>query len=201
MEFGMHHVDTHLRNVYLTVVYINDPAMVENSINTMERLLAADVKYKVVGFDLAYTDSHVGHDQKVVFAQLCMCHHILLYHYYVTTKPCEHFTRFVNNPDYMFATVDATNDRKVLKTLGLACQKLVDIHDHYNVWDIKKDKDSHVDLAEAIIDPYYKEMKDKCDRNKLVWHRAWVMILDNYHIDIEAKEVYKCYEMFRWIID
>ncbi|KAE8816396.1 hypothetical protein D1007_05999 [Hordeum vulgare] len=139
MESCVHHVDTQLRNMDLTVVYTNDPAVVENSISTTERLLVADDKYKVVGFDLAYTDSHARHDQK-----------------------------FVNNPNYKFATADATNDRKVPNTLYLACQKLVDIHHHYKVWDTKKDKDSHVDLAEAIIEPYYKDMKDESDENKLV---------------------------------
>ncbi|KAE8817712.1 hypothetical protein D1007_04574 [Hordeum vulgare] len=98
--------------------------MVEKSMNAMERLLVADDKYKVVGFDLAYTNGSVGHDQK-----------------------------FVNSPNYRFATVDTTNDPKVLKTSGLACQKLVDIHDRCKVWGSKKDNDSHVDLVEAIIDP------------------------------------------------
>ncbi|KAE8778290.1 hypothetical protein D1007_48801 [Hordeum vulgare] len=67
--------------------------------------------------------------------------------------------RFVNNTDYSFTTVDTTNDRKVLKTLCFACQKLVDIREHYKIWDSKKDMDSHVHLAEDINDPYYGGMK------------------------------------------
>ncbi|KAE8785712.1 hypothetical protein D1007_40511 [Hordeum vulgare] len=55
MEFGMHFVETHMREMDLTVVYTNGPVMVDDSINTMERLLAKNDKYKVVGFDLAYT--------------------------------------------------------------------------------------------------------------------------------------------------
>ncbi|KAE8780191.1 hypothetical protein D1007_46705 [Hordeum vulgare] len=102
-----------------------------------------------------------------------MCHHILLYHYCLATKPCKRFTRFVSSPDNRFASVDTTNDPNVLKTSVLACQKLVDIHDHYKVWGSKKDKDSHVDLVVAIIDPYYIDMKAECDKNKLVWHRSW----------------------------
>ncbi|KAE8814681.1 hypothetical protein D1007_08213 [Hordeum vulgare] len=147
MEFDVHHVDTHLRNTDLTVVYSDEPVVVEHSINTMEWLLAADDKYKVVGFDLGNTTCRAEHDQKVALTQLWMNHHVLHYHYFLATKPCEIFTRFVNNPDYMVATVDATNDRKVLKTSGLDYEKLIDIHDHYKFWDIKKDKDSHVDLA------------------------------------------------------
>ncbi|KAE8813429.1 hypothetical protein D1007_09433 [Hordeum vulgare] len=94
----------------LTVEYTNDPVMVEDSINTMGWLLAGDDKYKVVGFYLAYTSGRAGHDEKVVVAQLCVHHHVLLYHYCLATVPCEHFTRFVNSPDYRCATVDTTND-------------------------------------------------------------------------------------------
>ncbi|KAE8809541.1 hypothetical protein D1007_13831 [Hordeum vulgare] len=133
MEFGVHHVDTHLRKTDLTVVYTDDPAVVENSINIMKRLLALDDKYKVVGFDLTYTGGRVGHDEKVTVAQLCVCHHVLFYHYCLATKPCERFTRFVNSPDYTYSTMDATNDPKLLKTSDLACKKLLDIDDHYKV--------------------------------------------------------------------
>ncbi|KAE8821143.1 hypothetical protein D1007_00767 [Hordeum vulgare] len=68
-------------------------------------------------------------------------------------------TRFVNSPNYRFDTMDTTNNQKVLKTLGVACQKLIDIHDHYKIWGSKKDMDSHVDLAKAINGPYYRDMK------------------------------------------
>ncbi|KAE8811442.1 hypothetical protein D1007_11827 [Hordeum vulgare] len=117
MEIGVHLMETHMRKMDLTVVYTDIPVMVEDSINTMERLLAEDDKYKLVGFDHAYTGVVPGM-----------------------------IGRFVNNPDYKFATVDNTNDQKVLKTSGLACQKLVDIHGHYKIWGSKKDLDSHVDL-------------------------------------------------------
>ena len=126
-------VDTHIRKTDLSVVYTNDPVVVVNSINTLEQLLAEDDKYKVVGFDLEYTGGHVRHDQKVAIAQLCVRHHVLVYHYCLATSPCEHFARFVNSPDYRFATVDTANDLKVLKTLGLSCQKLVNIQGQYRV--------------------------------------------------------------------
>ncbi|KAE8768994.1 putative ubiquitin-conjugating enzyme E2 26 [Hordeum vulgare] len=88
----------------------------------------------------------------------------------------------------MFATMATTNDPKVLKTSGLACQKLIDIHDHYKVWGNKKDKDSHADLTVDIIDPYYSDMKAECEKNKLVQHKAWVKRLDEYHIQTVSKE-------------
>ena len=91
------------------------------------------------------------------------------------------------------------NDLKVLYTSGLACQRLVDIHDHYKC--TTKEKDSLVDLATAIIDPYYSSMKDDCKKNKTSWHSAWVDELDEEHIKYAAKDAYTSYEMYRRIID
>ncbi|KAE8783986.1 hypothetical protein D1007_42542 [Hordeum vulgare] len=98
-------VDTHIKKLDLLMVYTNDLVVVENSINTMEWLLAKDDKYKVVGFDLKYTCYHVGYDQKIVVAQLCMGHRMLVFHYFLATRPCERFTRFANNPDDRFEVV------------------------------------------------------------------------------------------------
>src|SRR5215216_1813167 len=75
-------------------------------------LLLAEEKYKVVGFDLEYTRARAGSRPKVAVAQMCVRHHVLVYHYCLATRPCECFTRFVNSPHYMFATVDITNDVK-----------------------------------------------------------------------------------------
>ncbi|KAE8776572.1 hypothetical protein D1007_50776 [Hordeum vulgare] len=120
------YMDTHVRFKDLSVVYMNELVSVENSIHTMEQLLADD-KYKVVRFDLEYTGSSVGHDQKVVVVQLCVSHYIHISHYCLAPRPCECFARFVNNRDYIFSMVDTTDDEKVLKNMGLACRNLVEI--------------------------------------------------------------------------
>ena len=125
-------MDTHVRGKALSVVYTNDSVSVESSIQTMEQLLAED-KYQVVGFDLVYTISRAGHDQKVVVAQLCVRHDILVYHYHLATMPCERFSRFINSSDYSFAMVDTTNDLKALMVSGLKCWNLVNVKDHYKV--------------------------------------------------------------------
>ncbi|KAE8773427.1 hypothetical protein D1007_54315 [Hordeum vulgare] len=200
MELGMHLVETHMRNMDLIMVHGNDPVMVEDSINTMERLLGEDDTYKVV-FDLTYTVGRYGHDQNVVVAQLCMHYHVHLYHYCLATVPCERLTGFVNNPDYGFATVDTTNDPKVLKTSGLAFQKLVDIRDKYNICGSKKDMDSDVDLAEAITNPYCGGMKAECDKDKPAWHSAWVKRLDEQNLQTAAKKEKTFYKILRRIVD
>ena len=42
-------------------------------------------KYKVVGIDLRYTTGRPDIDQKVAVAQLCVGHHVLIYHYCMAT--------------------------------------------------------------------------------------------------------------------
>ncbi|KAE8803529.1 hypothetical protein D1007_20606 [Hordeum vulgare] len=61
-------VDNYIRKMDLSVVYTNNLVFMENSINTSEHLLDENGNYKVVGFDLEYTDNHVGHDHMVVVA-------------------------------------------------------------------------------------------------------------------------------------
>ena len=53
--------------------------------------------------------------------------------------------------------VETTDDVKALRVTGLACKNLVEIREHYRVWG--STKDSLVELASAIIDPYYEKMK------------------------------------------
>ena len=108
-QFTTHHVvDTHVRGKALSVVYTNGPVSMQSSIQTMEQFLAED-KYQVVGFDLEYTIGHAEHDQKVAVTQLCMRNDVLVYRYSLATRPCERFSRFINSPDYSFATVDTNS--------------------------------------------------------------------------------------------
>ena len=130
-------------------------------------LLLVEEKYKVVGFDLEYTRARAGSRPKVVVAQMFVRHHVLVYHYCLATRPCERFARFVNSPHYMFATVDITNNVKALENSGIACQNLVDIQGQYKIRGSKTcGKDSLVHRAEAIIEPYYGDMKDSCNKDK-----------------------------------
>ena len=80
MQFGEYRVETHPRETDLSVVYTIDLAVVDDYINTVEKLLAR-VKYKVVSIDLQYTAGRPNIDQKVVITQLCVRHHVLIYHY------------------------------------------------------------------------------------------------------------------------
>ncbi|XBI47091.1 hypothetical protein VPH35_111140 [Triticum aestivum] len=201
-QFTTHHiVDTHMRRKALSVVYTNDPVAVESSIQTMEQFLAED-KYQVVGFDLEYTIGHAGHDQKVAIAHLCVRHDVLIYNYHLATRPCERFSIFINSSDYKFVVVDTTNDLKALKVSGLKCSNLVNIQDHYKVWGSTKNKlNSLVDLASAIINPYYMKMKDESKKDKDTWHSVWHRRLDEEHVKYAANDAYTSYEMYMRIVD
>ena len=85
MEFVKHRVETHARETDLSMVYTIDPAVVDDYINSVEQLLARD-KYKVVGIDLQYTTGRPDIDQKVAVTQLCVGHHVLIYHYCMATE-------------------------------------------------------------------------------------------------------------------
>ena len=96
-----------------------------------------------------------------------MRHDVLVYHYHLATTPCERFSMFINSFDYSFAAVDTTNYLKALKVSGLKCRNLVNIQDHYKVWGSDKNKlNSLVDLASAIIDPYYMKMKNESNKDR-----------------------------------
>ena len=168
----------------------------------MKIYMLADEKYKVVGFDIEHTCACAVSRPKVAVAQMCMRHYVLVYHYCLATRPCERFARFVNSPHYMFATVDITKDVKALENSGIACQNLVDIQGQYKIWASKEhEKDSLVHLAEAIIDPYYRDMKDLCNKDKRAWHSAWMEKLDKAHVVYASKEAYTSYDMYRRIVD
>ena len=65
----------------------------------------------------------------------------------------------------------------------------------------KNKLNSLVHLVEAIINPYYRNMKDSCDKDKRAWHSAWMEKLDKAHVVYAAKEAYTSYDMYRRLVD
>ncbi|KAE8808564.1 hypothetical protein D1007_14952 [Hordeum vulgare] len=101
--------------------------------------------------------------------------------------------RFVNCTNYKFALMETTDDVKAQNLSSLAFEKLVKIRGHYRVWG--STKDSLVELALVIIDPYYEEMKEDAKINPVSWNGAWMWKLDEAHLTFATKNVYTCYEM------
>ncbi|KAE8782372.1 putative methyltransferase PMT27 [Hordeum vulgare] len=62
-------------------------------------------------------------------------------------------------------------------------------------------KNSLVDLASAIIDPYYMKMKDETKKDKNALHSASDQRLDEECCKYEAKDAYTSYEMYKRLFD
>ena len=58
-----------------------------------------------------------------------------------------------------------------------------------------------INLASAIIDPYYMKMKNESKKDKNAWHSVWNERLDEQHVKYVAKDTYSSYEMYRRIVD
>ena len=98
--------------------------------------------------------------------------------------------------------MDTTNDLKALKVSDLKCPNLVNIQSNYQVWGGDKSKlNSLVDLASAIIDPYYMKLKNESNKGKNAWNSVWHERLDEQHVKYAAKDAYTSYDMYRQIID
>ena len=98
--------------------------------------------------------------------------------------------------------MEDTNDLKALKVSYLKCPNLVNIQHHYKVWGSDKNKlNSLVDLASAIIDPYYAKMKEESNKDKNAWHSVWHKRLDEQHVKYAAMDAYTSYEMYMRIVD
>ena len=67
--------------------------------------------------------------------------------------------------------------------------------------DTKNKLNSLVDLASAIIDPYYMKMKDESKKDKDTWHSVWHERLDEEHVKYAANGTYTSYEMYKRIVD
>ena len=78
------------------------------------------------------------------------------------------------------------------------CNKLVDMQKQYMIISNGQEKDSMVDPAETIIDPYYANMKEDNDTKDL---NTWEVPLNLAYITYAAKDAYACYDMYRQILD
>ncbi|KAE8786080.1 putative ubiquitin-conjugating enzyme E2 26 [Hordeum vulgare] len=95
-----------------------------------------------------------------------------------------------------------TNETVLVESSIQAMEQLLAEDKYQVVWSsTKKKHNSLVDLASAIIYPYYMKMKNESKKDKNTSHGAWDQRLDEEHIKYAAKELYTRYEMYRRIID
>lgn len=84
--------------------------------------------------------------------------------------------------------VDTTPDLKALDDSGLTSQNLVNIHDHYQVW-------------EAPITNTIPWLKDESKKDKKAWHSACDHRMDKKYVKYAGKDAYTSYGMYRRNVD
>jgi hypothetical protein len=177
----------------LNVMYTNDPDSVKLCVAKFKQYLQ-DEKHKVAGLDLVPIHPSPDREQWITVAQVCVRGEVLVYHYCRAIRGSGAFTHFIGTADCTFATVESRKNATMLYDSAIWCKKLVDIQKQYKIIGNGQEEDSMVDLAAAIIDPYYANMKEDVDTKDL---KRWEVPLNLAYITYAAKHAYACYDMYR----
>jgi hypothetical protein len=182
----------------LTVLYTNKSTSVQAWITKVEAILA-DSKHKIVGLDVEYTkprDSWVN-PRKAAVIQLAVGTQVLVYHMCHRDEECDELRQFLYGWTYTFAGFATVDDEVVLSRSSLHCHNLKDIQ---RIW---RDPDTEKrglqglkDVAGALIDPFYLDMKDGFGRKE---HSMWAAPppLPPKHLEYAARDAYATYEVYR----
>jgi hypothetical protein len=119
-------------------------------------------KQKIVGLDIEYTklnDFYLS-PKKAAVIQLCVGTDVLVYHICHADEESIPFYNFLWGWRYVFAGFAIVEDRKMLSRSNLYCHNLNDIQQIWRDLDnTKKRTQGLKDVAAAVIDPWYLEMK------------------------------------------
>ncbi|CAM0945843.1 unnamed protein product [Alopecurus aequalis] len=182
----------------INVIYTNQATSVDAWIDKVEGILGA-IKRKIVRVDVEYTRKGF-HPQEVAVLQFCVGKECLVYHACNADEPSTKLHPFLHNWRYWFAAFDTTNDIKVMARSGMfitpCCHK--DIQTIWRDPDNEKPrcrKQGLKDVAAAIIDPYYENMKDGFGEEE---HKIWAdASLPPKHLEYAARDAYAAYEIYR----
>ncbi|XP_051221471.1 uncharacterized protein [Lolium perenne] len=146
------------------------------------------------GLDLEYTPRRTCKRQEMAVVQITMRHHILVYHYNSSFKHCPALNNFFEHKGITFASVDTRNDKVMLSRTKMHILELY----HVDIQDILKSWVGMADLAEAIIDGSYENMKTKFSSDT---HDLWETKLPSpMHLEYATKDGYVSYELYRRIL-
>ena len=182
----------------IKVLYTNMAKSVDSWIKKVEAVLDSSATTKIVGFDVEYTPKGF-HQQTAAVVQFCVGTDVLVYHYCHGDKEPTRLDAFTGNWHYTFAGFDITTDRKVLSRSTPPLY----VSNHKDIQTIWRDPDKPrkriqgmKDVAAAIIDPYYQDMKDGFGENE---HRMWADAppLPDAHVAYAARDAYVSYELYR----
>ena len=138
----------------------------------VEGILAASSR-KIVGVDVEYDKIRGSYHfpKKPAVIQLCVGTDVLVYHIYHADVKCDKLFQFLHGWRYTFAGFDVAEDIKVLGREGLFINNLKDLQqvwrDPEKSW---KRTQGLKDVAGAIIDSYYENMKDGFGKRE---HSMW----------------------------
>ncbi|XP_051214240.1 uncharacterized protein [Lolium perenne] len=138
------------------VMYTNDPSVLESTLQMYEHKLLEDIP-RFIGLDLEYTLDQSSND----IIELAMDQHILVYHF-CRSPDMQALGEFIQHKGICFTTVDNMGDSIRLNKDGITIpeHKWIDIQDMINFNGPGK-RTGIGDLAAVIIDPSYKNMKNK----------------------------------------
>ena len=181
----------------INVVYTNMASSVDAWIDKVEVMLAA-AKIKVVGVDSEYTRK-CFRPQKGAVLQLCVGKECLVYHACNADENSVKLKKIMKNWRYTFAGFDIKQDIRIMKNSEMyipsCCFK--DIQSIWSDPDLEKrgnGKQGLKDLASAIINVCYKDMKDDFGEKE---HNMWAEEpLPRKHLEYAARDAYVAYELY-----
>ena len=97
---------------------------------------------------------------------------------------------------FEFAGFAIEQDKQKLAACNLHATNFVDIQTNWRVPDGTKPLDSLGDVAAAIIDDEYADMKMKMTDHD---HSLWTSILSTKHVEYAAKDAYAAFEIWNRI--
>ncbi|KAM0906886.1 hypothetical protein ACQ4PT_016483 [Festuca glaucescens] len=182
----------------MKVLYINMASSVESWLVEAEGVLDASAR-KIVGLDVEYDKSRDSYfrKKKAAVIQLCYGENVLVYHIYHADEKCPKLRDFLWGWRYIFAGFCIAEDKNVLGRADLPVHNLKDIQqiwrDPEKSW---KRTQGLKDVAAAIIDPYYEQMKDGFGNTE---HSMWANAppLPEKHLEYAARDAYATYEVYR----
>ncbi|KAM0822199.1 hypothetical protein ACQ4PT_071650 [Festuca glaucescens] len=182
----------------MKVLYTNMASSVDSWLVKAEGVLDASAR-KIVGLDVEYDKSRDSYfrKKKAAVIQLCYGENVLVYHIYHADEKCPKLRDFLWGWRYIFAGFCIAEDKNVLGRADLSVHNLKDIQqiwrDHEKSW---KRTQGLKDVAAAIIDPYYEEMKDGFGNTE---HSMWANTppLPDKHLEYAARDAYATYEVYR----
>ncbi|XP_071678656.1 uncharacterized protein [Lolium perenne] len=145
----------------MKVLYTNAAASVEEWLTNLEASLDSYAR-KIVGLDVEY-DKLGGtyfNPKKAAVIQLCVGTDVLVYHICHVDERSEKLYDFFYGYRYTFAGFCVAEDRTILSRSKYYVHNVKDIQAIWRDPDNRKRTQGLKDVAGAIIDPIYFEMKD-----------------------------------------